>query len=290
MGAWLAYHAIADDVDVPFISIPASPQLNLPGEVDTLLRTVDKLPCRPTLTIVDTLSRTLAGSDSDPKDMNPYINTLGRIQREVGGLVGPIHHAGWNAERERGYSGLRGAVDTMLFVTRDDNIVTLSCLKQKDGTEFTPMAFKLVAHCASAVLVPLDENARKERPKELPKTRDKALSALKRCAEPGGLAWSKWLETSGLKKATFSRRNNRPRRRRHGRPSRGFAPMVATRHAARSRATRTRRESDSLDARFLRARNSCRRPFSALGRVTRTRRQSRVIAAGGAEWNAPGRG
>ena len=117
IAAWLAFHEIAADVEVPLYCIPASPQLNLPGEADTLCRTLTALPTPLTTTVIDTLARTLAGSDSDPRDMNPYINTIGRLQREIGGNVGPVHHSGWNPERERGYSGLRGAVDTMLFVT-----------------------------------------------------------------------------------------------------------------------------------------------------------------------------
>jgi hypothetical protein len=83
--------------------------------------------------------------------------------------------------------------------------VTLACLKQKDGSEFASLAFEIRPHGDSAVLVAVTDQERRRRPAVLPPTRQKVLDALTRCAEEGGLAFTKWCDSSGVARATFTR-------------------------------------------------------------------------------------
>jgi hypothetical protein len=208
VGAWLDYHAIAGtEVNaLPVYFVPDAPQFMDTVQVAAFLKGLERLPEAPTLIVVDTLARTFVGGDENSgKDLSAYLAGIDTVQRETGALVCIIHHSGWNTERERGWSGLRGSVETMALVTKEDNRVTLSCLKQKDADEFPALHFELRPHTDSVVLVPVSEEDRRQRPAVLPRTRQQALDALTRCSEAGGLAFTKWCDSSGLARATFTR-------------------------------------------------------------------------------------
>jgi AAA domain len=86
--------------------------------------------------VIDTLNRSLAGSESDDKDMAAYIRAADAIHRDFGCAVIIIHHCGIDATRPRGHTSLAGAVDAQLAVKRDaaDNIV-VTVERMKDGPE-----------------------------------------------------------------------------------------------------------------------------------------------------------
>jgi AAA domain len=93
----------------------------------------------PVLIVVDTLNRSIAGSENDPKDMTAYIRATDQLREEFGSSVILIHHCGIEGTRPRGFTGLSGAADVQVAVKRDaaKNIVaTVELMKDSaDGDE-----------------------------------------------------------------------------------------------------------------------------------------------------------
>jgi hypothetical protein len=84
--------------------------------------------------VIDTLNRSLAGSDSDDRDMAAYIQAVDAIRNAFTCAVIVVHHCGIDASRPRGHTSLTGAADAQLAVRRNagDNIV-VSVEFMKDG-------------------------------------------------------------------------------------------------------------------------------------------------------------
>jgi hypothetical protein len=102
---------------------------------------------QPTLVVVDTLSQTYAGEENSANEMAAYLREIGlrfRLLWDCAVLL--IHHSGHEAtERPRGSSAIRGNVDFLLGVFRDEKemIATVQCKKQKDGDLFGDAEFRL---------------------------------------------------------------------------------------------------------------------------------------------------
>jgi hypothetical protein len=93
----------------------------------------------PVLVIVDTLHRAMPGGDENAaKEMGIVITNGALIQRLLRCTLMPVHHSGKDFERGmRGSTGLPGASDTILRMTRDEdgNRALLLVEKQKDGED-----------------------------------------------------------------------------------------------------------------------------------------------------------
>ena len=101
----------------------------------------------PSLVVVDTLSQTYAGEENSANEMAAYLRELGlRFRSLWQAAVLLIHHSGHSAtERPRGSSAIRGNVDFLLGVFRDEKemLATVTCMKQKDGELFPDATFAL---------------------------------------------------------------------------------------------------------------------------------------------------
>ena len=98
------------------------------------------------LVIVDTMARAMGGADENTApDIGALITACGHIQQQTGAAVLLVHHSGHaNKERARGHSSLRGAVDTELQVTvEDDGWRTVKATKQRDWPAGAELRFKL---------------------------------------------------------------------------------------------------------------------------------------------------
>jgi hypothetical protein len=116
----------------------------LEAERERLLKLIESL--KPSLIVVDTLARCMAGADENSaEDMGLLIRACDRLRRATGATVLLVHHSGKSdPQTERGSSALRGACDTMLAVSGDPGKrVTLRCEKQKEGEPFEPITFEL---------------------------------------------------------------------------------------------------------------------------------------------------
>jgi hypothetical protein len=97
---------------------------------------------KPAAVAIDTLNRSLVGSESSDQDMAAYVRAADAIGNAFDCVVPVIHHCGHNGERPRGHSSLLGAADIQISVKRDaaDNIVA-TVEAAKDG----PIGLEIVS-------------------------------------------------------------------------------------------------------------------------------------------------
>jgi hypothetical protein len=89
---------------------------------------------KPAVVCVDTLNRSLEGSESSDEDMTAYVRAADAIRDAFGCLVVIVHHCGHNGDRPRGHSSLMGALDVQIAVRRDGaNNITAELELSKDG-------------------------------------------------------------------------------------------------------------------------------------------------------------
>jgi hypothetical protein len=96
--------------------------------------------------VIDTLNRSLSGSESSDEAMGKYIKAADTIRETFECAVVIVHHCGIAGDRPRGHTSLTGAADAQLAVKRDeaDNIV-VSLEHMKDGPEGDTIASRLVS-------------------------------------------------------------------------------------------------------------------------------------------------
>jgi hypothetical protein len=90
----------------------------------------------PTVVVLDTLNRSLRGSENSDEDMSAYISAADAIREEFDCAVIIVHHCGVDGTRPRGHTSLTGAVDAQLAVKRntEGNIsVTVEWMKDGEG-------------------------------------------------------------------------------------------------------------------------------------------------------------
>lgn len=150
------------------------------------------------LLVVDTLNRSIAGSESRDEDMGAYVKAADKLQRAFGGLVVLVHHCGTNGDRPRGHTSLTGAADVQLAVKRDAaGNISAEVEHMKDGAEGEVIISRLRTvdvgidtdddAITSCVVEPADGSAIPERKgRRLPDGAKVALSTLhKAIAEAG---------------------------------------------------------------------------------------------------------
>lgn len=185
--------------------LPAAPQIRKPVDVAALLASIAQLPGAPRLVILDTMRATLGGSDSDDEAVAEYMSGAARLARETGAHVMTLHHTGWQVERERGSTVLRAAADTVLLVSRDDQTVRLSHLKQRDLPPTKDLLWQIEPWGESVVLRAVGEDDLRARPLVIPESRQRALDALQQADDGAGASFTAWLTASGMTPATFKR-------------------------------------------------------------------------------------
>lgn len=145
---WARFHDVSID-ELPFVVIPVAAQLLDPAERARLIRTIDAVKARLDfdvgLTIVDTVSRSIAGQDENGQEtMSAFVKACDDIKMHTGGAMIGIHHSGKDKERGmRGSTVLLGACDASIRLTKAERIVTLAFEKQKDAEEQPPIYFEL---------------------------------------------------------------------------------------------------------------------------------------------------
>jgi len=157
----------------------------------------------PGLVVLDPLAAFMAGGDENStQDMSTVVAALNRIRAETGACVLVDHHTGWNAERERGSTVLRAAMDVMYSLTQADGVLTLECTKLRDGVVPAPLRLQLRPVAGSCVVElcthPTDEPAATLTPK-----RRQVLDTLNAIVIDEPVAFSRWRDASGVAETTF---------------------------------------------------------------------------------------
>lgn len=110
-------HLAEDAEDVPFFLQPAP--MDLIREHPDLIAAIRELENAPACVVLDTLNRSLNGSENSDEDMGAYIKATDAIREAFDCSVLVVHHCGINDSRPRGHTSLTGAADARLAVTRD---------------------------------------------------------------------------------------------------------------------------------------------------------------------------
>jgi hypothetical protein len=152
--AWRQHHLPHNpDQDVPFYMIDA--QVDLARDADALIDDIEAElgASAPAVVVIDTLNRTINGSESKDEDMGRFIKAADTIQRAFNCVVIIIHHCGVKSDRPRGHTSLSGANDAQIAIERDDSgLVTMKVEYMKDGEDGTTITSRL----QSLVLVDKD--------------------------------------------------------------------------------------------------------------------------------------
>lgn len=125
-----------DAEDVPFYLVPLGLDLvrdhrNLIEAIRIALDDVN-----PVAVCLDTLNRSLAGSESRDEDMTAYIRACDAIREAFDCAVIIVHHCGIEASRPRGHTSLTGACDAQIKITRDGaGNIKAEVEHMKDGAE-----------------------------------------------------------------------------------------------------------------------------------------------------------
>jgi hypothetical protein len=132
--AFRQHHHVPPDAEVPFFLMPT--RMDLVKDHAGLIATIQEKSAVPVLVVLDTLNRSLRGSESSDEDMTAYLNAADAIREAFECAVIIVHHCGVDGTRPRGHTSLTGTVDAQLAVKRDaaDNVL-VTVEHMKDGPE-----------------------------------------------------------------------------------------------------------------------------------------------------------
>jgi hypothetical protein len=139
---------------IPFYIQPVT--LDLVKEYQALIAAIRQIlsAVPPVAVALDTLNRSLAGSESSDQDTSAYVKAADVIREAFGCAVIIVHHCGHNDNRMHGHSSLMGALDAELSVRRDaDNRIVVEVEQVKDG----PSGAKVVS-ALEVVSVGIDDD------------------------------------------------------------------------------------------------------------------------------------
>lgn len=135
---------LEEDAIVPFHLLPT--RLDLAHDAEQLIYDIRAyMAGQPVAAIViDTLNRSLAGSESKDEDMAAYIVACDKLRETFQCAVVVVHHCGVESTRPRGHTSLTGAADAQIGVKKDDNgLVTAHVDFMKDGPDEAEVCFRL---------------------------------------------------------------------------------------------------------------------------------------------------
>jgi hypothetical protein len=135
---------LPDDDDQPFYLLTT--RLNLPAQIVQLASDIaEQVPEQTCAAIVlDTLNRSIGGSESSDEDMQAYIGACDVLRERLKCTVIIIHHCGVNDTRPRGHTSLSGAADAQIAISRDTQDRVIATVEyMKDGAVDEPMVSTL---------------------------------------------------------------------------------------------------------------------------------------------------
>ena len=99
----------------------------------------------PAAVAIDTLNRSLNGSENSSEDMSAYVRAADTIHNAFDCVVPIVHHCGHGADRPRGHSSLLGAADVLIAVIRDEAKNVVAKVEfAKDGSDGLTITSRLV--------------------------------------------------------------------------------------------------------------------------------------------------
>jgi hypothetical protein len=161
---------------------------------------------KPRLIVIDTIARSLVGGDENSAlDMGLVVEGCDGIRKATGACILLVHHSGKDPEKGmRGSTALLGAVDTSILVSKQGELVEVTCQKQKDAERFGTLFFELKKVSLSGVssscfLLPKPFGST-DGPTRV------VLAALRDvCCHGGGATSNEWLNAAEISERTFYR-------------------------------------------------------------------------------------
>jgi AAA domain len=195
---------LSEDVDsVDFYLQPAP--MDLIKEHEDLIAAIRNLESPPVAVVLDTLNRSLNGSENSDEDMGAYIKATDAIRETFDCSVLVVHHCGINDSRPRGHTSLTGAADARLAVTRDhakNILVEVEFMKDGDSSEIVVSTLESLdvgldedgAPITSCVVVPSEAVPLEHRGTRLTPNQQTMLDVLIKAGRP--LSTDEWTDRS----------------------------------------------------------------------------------------------
>jgi hypothetical protein len=177
--------------------------LNLKRQVDVLIADMNaQMLSDPGVVVIDTLNRSLVGSESKDEDMSAYLAAATKIAQKFECLVVLVHHCGVDESRPRGHTSLSAAVDVQLAVKRlADREFVVQIERAKDMPEGAELFFRLETvvlgedpdgdPITSLMVVPVDKSRAPPAEPKLSPNQQTMLTLLEQ-AGPAGLMTDAW--------------------------------------------------------------------------------------------------
>lgn len=131
------HYGIQADVEVPLFVMPG--QADLIKDHRTLIADFREQlgDVKPAVIVLDTLNRSLKGSESSDQDMTSYTAAAEALRSAFGGVVIIVHHCGYYETHSRGHTSLPAAADAELAVARDEGspLMAVSVKHMRNGPE-----------------------------------------------------------------------------------------------------------------------------------------------------------
>jgi len=206
---------LPEDVqDVPFFLQPVT--MDLVKEYGELITAIRGLDTVPVAVVLDTLNRSLNGSENSDEDMGAYIKATDAIREAFDCPVLIVHHCGLSGDRPRGHTSLTGAVDAQLAVKTDLNenvIVSVEYMKDGKSGDTIVSRLELIDELgtdddgdpiSSCVVVPSEAPGEPKKIAKLTQNQRTFFDVLARAAGP--LGWDEWIEVAKDAGLNFQRK------------------------------------------------------------------------------------
>jgi hypothetical protein len=151
------HYGITDDAAVPLYIMPGQADL-IHDEKMLIADFREQLgDTVPTIVVLDTLNRSLKGSENSDEEMTKYTRAAEAIRAAFGCVVIIVHHCGYDETHSRGHTSLPAAVDAELSVTRGEGspLFLVTVKNMRDGPEGTSVKCR-----AQTVPLDADQNGR----------------------------------------------------------------------------------------------------------------------------------
>ncbi len=139
-------HKLSDEQYVPFHLSPL--RMNLIKDHKALIKDIKLQTIEPAIVVLDTLNRSLEGTQSKDEDMGAYIDAADAIRETFNCLVIIVHHCGIDGTRPRGHTSLGGVVAAQLKVDREpgelSNTVTVEWMRDGPDGDVVASDFEVV--------------------------------------------------------------------------------------------------------------------------------------------------
>jgi hypothetical protein len=197
--AWRQNRLEAYEGDVPFYLCPVN--LDLIADHGELIGVIRQTTADPAIVTIDTLNRTLRGSENSDEDMSAFVEAADAIREAFNCAVMIIHHCGIDGTRARGHTSLRGSLEVLINVKRNkagDVITTVE--EMKDGEDGEVIASRLVTAqvgidddgdpITSCIVEPTEHTAPAEEEKSLTANQEAMFRILREAKD--GLSQEDW--------------------------------------------------------------------------------------------------